>query len=222
MKKLVLALVLMSSAALAEPKLPEVRPESTASHGPAARAEEAEAPAEVKLWDTKVFNNEQPPLAAVLFNFALLVLIYWRFGKKPAAEAIKNRKISIATAIENAQRILKEAKTRSKRYRAKQERVAEDAAKAKQTQISTGEGEAELILRNAAEKAERIKRDAAFLLEQEKKQTQIDLVRETVERAARDAEELLKRGVTPADQERLAEEFVSKLLQDYEKGLPVG
>jgi F0F1-type ATP synthase membrane subunit b/b' len=186
-----------------------------------AHVEEEESLPPVKWWDTQILNNKQPPIAALLFNFAILALIYYRYGKKPLADGLKNRKISIATAIENAQRILREAKERSKRYRSKLDKVAADAEQGKASLVSTGQGEAEMIRRTADEKAARIERDATFLLEQEKKQTQLDLVRETVEKAAREAEALLKSNVSTADQERLADEFLTRLTADYEKGLPL-
>ena len=181
------------------------------------------APPPFRLTDgfSQVFKNEQPPFAAALFNFAILVFIYWRFGKKPIAEGLKARKNAIAQAIENAKQILREARARAKRYRGKLEQVEVDAEHGKAAIVGAGQGEAEAILRAAEEKAQRIERDAKFLLEQEKKQTELDLVRETVERAASQAEKLLHSTVSMDDHERLAEEFISKLAQDYQKGLSV-
>jgi len=181
--------------------------------------EEEPPPAPFKFFDTQILNNKQPPYAAVLLNFVLLALIYYRFGKKPIAEALKERKHSIASAIENAQKILREAKQRSKRYRAKLEQVDADMDEAKQSLASTGEGEAHALFANAEEKAKRIARDAQFLLEQEKKQTQIDLLRATVEDATKQAEALLRSNVTSQDHERLAEEFLKQLEADYAGGL---
>lgn len=232
MKKLILAIMLAAPLAFAQqaphaPQHPRVHPvpaPAVSSASPTDEhkeaAEEETGPADMKLWDTQIFNNKQPPYAALLFNFAILLLVYYRYGKKPVAEALKNRKTTIASSIENAQKILSEAKQRSKRYRAKLEKVAEDAEQGKQTQISTGKGEAELLIRAADEKAARIARDATFILDQEKKQTQIDLLKETVERAAKEAEALLHSNVSAADQERLAEEFLKQLETDYAaKGL---
>ncbi len=199
---------------------PSIAPADETHPGKEVEDEEVRPP--VKWWDTKILKNPQPPIAALLFNFALLVFIYWRYGKKPVAEALKNRKISIATAIEEAQRMLREAKERSKRYRAKLDKVKDDAEQGKQALVSTGQGEAEAILKGADEKAARLKREAEFLVEQEKKQTDLDLMRETVDKATQEAEELLRKNVTAADQERLAEEFIAKLATDFDKGLPLG
>jgi F-type H+-transporting ATPase subunit b len=187
-----------------------------------SETEEEGPPGPVSWWDNKVLNNPHVPYGAMLINFALLVFIYYRFGKKPVAEGLKNRKVSIASAIENAQKILGEARQRSKKYRAQLEKVEGSAEIAKQNEIAVGQGQSEMILRVADEKADRLKRDVAFILDQEQKQTKADLVRETVEMAAKEAEELLKKSVSAADQERLAEEFISKLAADYAKGLPLG
>lgn len=187
-----------------------------------AAAEEEGPPGPIKWWDTKILNNPQVPYGAMLINFALLAFIYYRFGKKPVAEGLKNRKISIASAIENAQKILGEAKQRSKKYRAQLEKVEGTAEVAKQNEVAVGESQAKDILRTADEKAARLSRDVQFILDQEEKQTKNDLVRETVEKATKEAEELLKKNVSAADQERLAEEFIARLTADYEKGLPIG
>ncbi len=180
--------------------------------------EEEGPPGPIKWFDQQVLNNKQPPYLALVFNFAVLVFIYYRFGKEPIAKALKQRRNDIGKQIENAAQILKEAKGRSRRYRAKLDKVQDDAEQGKQALIGAGKGEADQILRNADEKAARIKRDAEFLLEQEGKQTKIDLQRETVEKAAREAEEILKKGVTAEDQERLAQAFLDQLARDYKEG----
>jgi F0F1-type ATP synthase membrane subunit b/b' len=56
-----------------------------------------------------------------------------------------------------------------------------------------------------------MRKDAKFLVEQELKQIRGDLWREAVDMAVRAAEDLLKLRVTPADQERLAEEYLADL-----------
>jgi F-type H+-transporting ATPase subunit b len=220
----ILALLLSPSLAFAQPRRirPVPVPTAVTDENSGKAMEHEGPPGPIKLWDTQILGNKHPPYAAMLFNFALLLLLYWRYGKKPIAEALKNRKAAIASQIESAQRILREAKQRSKRYRAKLDRVTEDAEQSKQAEISAGEGDAKQILRSADEKAARLARDAEFLLDQEKKQTKIDLVRETVEKAAADAEELLRKNVSAQDQERLAEEFIAQLAADYEGGLPLG
>lgn len=214
----VLAPLSIARAALLQPE--EIKASHGAgSHGASeAPEEEGGPPGAIKWFDTQLLMNKQPPYAAVLFNFAVLIFIYYRFGKAPIANALKARRDGIGKQIENAAQILKEAKDRARRYRAKLDKVKDEAEKAKQTNIDTGKGKADEIVRNADEKAGRIKREAEFLLEQETKQVRIDLQRETVEKATREAEELLKKGVTAEDQERLAQAFLDQLAKDYKEG----
>jgi F-type H+-transporting ATPase subunit b len=213
----VLAVALLAPFSVARAALqPEVAP----GHGGATHevVEEEGPPGAIKWFDDKVLNNKQPPYLALVFNFAVLLFIYYRYGKEPIANALKARRDGMAKQIEGAAQILKEAKDRARRYRAQLDKVKGDAEVARQTNIATGKGQAEEILRNAEDKAARIQRDAEFLLEQEGKQVKIDLLRETVENAAREAEDLLKKGVTAEDQERLAQAFLDQLARDYKEG----
>ncbi|MEO7108938.1 MAG: hypothetical protein ABI183_00755 [Polyangiaceae bacterium] len=156
-------------------------------------------------------NVKQVPYAVYLANFALLIFLYVRLGKKPIKEGLTARRESIAKEIEDAQKMKKEAKQRAKKYQAKLEGLDEELASAKQGLIEAGEADKARIVREAEEKAARMNRDAAALLEQETRQLHEDLVNETVEAAVREAEELLKKRVMPEDHERLAEDFLASL-----------
>ena len=85
--------------------------------------------------------------------------------------------------------------------------------------VHAGQGEKERIIKDADEKAVRLRKDAAFLVDQEVKQMQVDLVKETVEKAIADAEAMLTQGVTQADQERLAEEYLKTLVTQRAAGV---
>ncbi len=201
-----------------QPQTEELAPShGKGTHGEGAEEEEG-PPGKVNWFDTQLVNNKQPSYALLLVNFAILLFIYYRFGKQPIAQALKARRDGIGKQIENAAQILKEAKSRSRKYRAQLDKVGDDAEKARQTNIDAGKGKADQIVRDADEKAARIKREAEFLLEQEGKQTKIDLLRETVEKAAHEAEAMLKKSVTPEDQERLAQAFIDQLDRDYKAG----
>jgi F-type H+-transporting ATPase subunit b len=156
-------------------------------------------------------NKKQVPYAIYLMNFGILIFLYVRLGKKPIQEGLKARRESIAKEIEEAQKMKKEAKARAKKYQAKLAGLDEELAAAKQGLIEAGEADKARIVREAEEKAARMNRDAAALLEQESRQVHEDLVNETVEAAVREAEELLKKRVMPEDHERLAEDFLASL-----------
>jgi F-type H+-transporting ATPase subunit b len=105
----------------------------------------------------------------------------------------------------------REAEERAKIYQVKLEKVEEEVRIAREGLVRAGEAERDRLVLEAEAKGERMKKDAEFLVEQELKQIRLDLQRETVENAIAAAEELLKKRVTMADQERLAEDYLSDL-----------
>lgn len=205
----------MQAAAAAQPKPPAaaVHAESEAPKSAAEKAaeEEAEAnapPADINWVD---FGRDNPPYLAMVINFAILIAGYYYLGKKPIAAALKSRRDDIAREIEEATRMRKEAEKRAKTYQAKLERLEDEMKTTRETLVRAGEAERERLVIDAEAKAERMRKDAEFLVEQELKQLRVDLQRDTVEAAIAAAEELLKKRVTPADQERLAEDYLADL-----------
>jgi F0F1-type ATP synthase membrane subunit b/b' len=190
-------------------------------HGGEGHGEEGEAPGSINWFDFS--NKEEPPYAALLINFGLLAYGYYRFGKKPVADALQKNRDSIAKEIEEAQRMKREAEGRAKQYQAKLQHLEAELAETRQALEQAGKAEHDRIVKEAEEKAARMQKDAAFLLEQEGKQLRLDLQREAVTAALAAAEELLKKRVTGADQERLAEEFLASLeKRESMTGRPVG
>jgi F-type H+-transporting ATPase subunit b len=203
-RRLLLAVMVLVTAwsvwAWAQPKPSEVEK-------PAA-AEPSEQPPPIN-WTQ--FGTETPPYVAMLINFGILVAGYYLLGKKPIAAALQSRRDSIAKEIEEAQKMRREAEARAKTYQAKLEKVEEEVRMARDALVRAGEAERDRIVNEAEAKAERMRKDAEFLVEQELKQIRQDVMRDTVEAAVTAAEELLKKRVTPADQERLAEDYLADL-----------
>jgi F-type H+-transporting ATPase subunit b len=190
-----------------------------ANVGPTPHAEAAEE-AEHSHWPPAPMNftdfsdKSRPPFVAMVVNFVLLIGIYYVFGKKPIAAGLQARRDNVAKQIEEANRIKKEAQDRAKMYQAKLARLEEELQTARQALVEAGQGERERIIREAEEKAARMRRDADLRIEQEIKQMRQDIWREAVEQAVVAAEDLLKKRVTQADQERLAEQYLSDLAHE--------
>jgi F0F1-type ATP synthase membrane subunit b/b' len=140
---------------------------------------------------TDLSDKRRPAFVGMLINFALLVGLYYTLGKKPVSEGLKQRRINIGKDIEEARKMLQEAK---------------EAAL-----ITAGKGEVEALLVEADERAERMKRDAERLVEQERKQLQHDLLLETIELSVAEAEKILQKSATPEDHARLADELLAEL-----------
>jgi F-type H+-transporting ATPase subunit b len=175
---------------------------------PGKEGKEEEAPAPIN-WTQ--FGTETPPFIAALVNFGILVAGYYLLGRKPIAAGLQSRRDRIAKEIEEAQKMRREAEARAKLYQGKLEKLEDEVRLAREGLVKAGEAERDRIVLDAEAKGERMRKDAQFLVEQELKQIRIDLQRETVETAIAAAEELLKKRVTMADQERLAEDYLSDL-----------
>jgi F0F1-type ATP synthase membrane subunit b/b' len=147
----------------------------------------------------------------LIINLGLLLGFYYTVGKKPAANALKQRRASIAKDIEDARKRYDEAKERAKKYQGDLDNADADAATAKAALITAGKGEVERQLADAEEKAERMKRDASRLVEQEQKQIHQDLHREAVDRAVTEAMTVLERTVTAEDHARFAQDLLAEL-----------
>jgi|GEM_PF-1650042 F-type H+-transporting ATPase subunit b len=178
---------------------------------------ENETPAPMNWTD---FASKTPPFVAVLLNFAILAAAYYWLGKKPIAAALQNRRDSIAKDIEEAQRAKAAAEQRATIYQAKLEKLEDEVRAVREALVRAGEAERERIVSEAEAKAERLRGEARFLIEQELKQLKQDLWREAVEAAVAGAQELLAARVTPADQERLAEDYLASL--ETHKSAPAG
>lgn len=160
---------------------------------------------------TDISDKRRPAFIALLVNFGLLAALYFYLGRKPITEGLKQRRINIGKDIEEARKMLDEAKERAKKYQADLKNADADAATAKAALITAGKGEIERLLLETEERAERMKRDAERLVEQERKQLQQDLLIETVNLAVDQAQKLLERGSTPEDHARLANELLQEL-----------
>ncbi|WP_394826317.1 hypothetical protein [Pendulispora albinea] len=165
-------------------------------------------------------NPKQPPLIANLINFAILVWVFWRFGREPIAKALSRRREDIKQKIDEAQRIKREAKERAKKYQKNLENLEAEKDEAQKALVIAGNADKERILREAEAAAGRMERDAKALLASEIAQLKQDLSRETVEMAMTAAEELVRARITASDHERLAEEFLQDLAARNAKDKP--
>lgn len=196
-----------------DPNSPPVHPTehggAEAKGGHAAHDDAHHGPAPIN-W-TDLSDKSRPAYIGLLVNFGILVALYYTLGKKPVAEGLKQRRVNIGKAIEEARAMLAEAKERAKKYQANLKTLDEDVENAKTALVTAGKGEVERMLVEADERAERMKRDADRLVEQERKQLQQDLTVETVNLALTQAQKLLERQATAEDHARLANELLAEL-----------
>ena len=160
---------------------------------------------------TDIWDKRRPAILALVINFGVLMTLYYMLGKKPVTEALKQRRVTIGKEIDEAQKLLEEAKERAKKYQGDLKNAEVDASTAKASLISSGKGEVEHLLVDAQERAERMKRDADRLVEQERKQLQLDILLETIELSVTEASQILEKTVTADDHARLAQDLLAEL-----------
>jgi F-type H+-transporting ATPase subunit b len=178
-------------------------------HDPNAENAHEHGPGDINWADFS--NTKQPPFAAVVINFGLLMLIYVRAGKKPVADALKSRKETIAKEIEEAAKQKRAAEERAKKYQASLGNLDADLSATKHALEEAGKNERDRLIADAQEKAVRMKKDAAFLVDQELRQAELDLTKEAALMAFAHADTLLARDVSESDHDRLVAEFLEEL-----------
>lgn len=156
-------------------------------------------------------HNQPPPFAANLINFAVLVFLVGRFGRKPLAEALAKRKAGIMTEIDTATRLREQAEARLGEYEQRLETIDDKLEVARAEYRAVAEQEKARIVDEARERQARMRRDAEFRIEQELKAARIALLNEAATGAVRAAEELLKSRLSASDHEQLANDYLASI-----------
>jgi F0F1-type ATP synthase membrane subunit b/b' len=149
------------------------------------------------------------PFGAMLLNSAILYYLLIRFAKKPIAEALKSRKITILRGMEEAGKMKSDAEARLADYEQKLATIDQEIERVREEMRATGQSERARILAEAKEKRGRMERDAVILIEQELKAARETLLAETARGALRSAETVLRAKLGAGDQSRIAEEYLA-------------
>lgn len=162
------------------------------------------------------------PYAYLLINAAILFFIYYRAGKKPVTEGLQSRHDTVAKELAEASKIKAEAEARAREYDEKLAQLETELQRIKADIVKAGEADRARIVKEAEEKAERMKKDAQFLLDQELKQLRNDMLAFTAEAAVAAAEAVLATKVTAADHERLTAEYLDEVAGKKKPATPGG
>jgi F-type H+-transporting ATPase subunit b len=164
-------------------------------------------------------------LGLQILNFAVLVFILMKFGGPLINKALADRHAQLKGDLEDASR---QRSTAEERFRKQEQRLANIEREIEaMTQAIRQEAEQEKarIIASAEEKARRIQDETKFALEQQVKEAEVRFRAEVAQAAVKVAEELLRRSVTPSDDQRLVQGFVSDVASarpDAPKGPPRG
>jgi F-type H+-transporting ATPase subunit b len=155
--------------------------------------------------------GEPAPFLASVINFAILLLIVNKYGKKALADALVKRKENITREIDDATRMRKAAEDRLAQYEAKLEKISDELDRVRREFREQGERDKERIIAEAKDRRERMRKDTEIILSQEVKQMRHELLTEVVRDATRMATEILSKNTTLGDHDRVADAFLHQL-----------
>jgi F-type H+-transporting ATPase subunit b len=154
------------------------------------------------------------PIRAFVFhlvNFAILVFLLVKFAGPKVSNMLRERRAAIEKAIGEAAAVKTDAEARLRQYRERLARADAEIEGLRSQYRADAEAERARILAEAEEAAKRIRRAAEQAAAQETAKARVALREEAARLATDLAEQTLRREVTPADQGRLVQEFVTRL-----------
>lgn len=144
-----------------------------------------------------------------LINFLIFAYLIKRLLLPLVKNYLRSRREEIVAALGEADESKRRAEAMVQEYRARMARLEEEMKRLREELRADGEREKAKILREAEETAAKIKVDADFLAAQEIKLARQRLREEIARLAQAAAQKLIQSHLTPADQKRLVEEFLS-------------
>ena len=150
-------------------------------------------------------------LGGSVVNFVLLVGILAFMLRKPLADYLTARRAAVLEGIEEARRVKEAAKAKDAEYSARMANLDAEMEALREELRRGGLADRDRVVAEASKKAEKMREDARFLIDQQVKQLREDLTKEAVEAAVKAAEETLRKAITAHDQERLAQQYLGTL-----------
>ena len=148
-------------------------------------------------------------------NFLVFAGILIYLVAKPAKQFFAQRASDIGETFEDLE--VKKAEAEAALLAAEERLAQVDAEREKLMEqfMAEGEAEKEKIIQKAEMVAARIKEMAALSIDQEIKKSAQELKKEVAEQATQMAEELIRKEITPTDQNKLVEEYLQKVVEKH-------
>jgi F-type H+-transporting ATPase subunit b len=144
-------------------------------------------------------------------NFAILAGVLVYFLRKPLASFLKERSELLRKSIDDAAKTRSEAAQKLAAIEARTARLADEIAQMNAKMDAEAAVEAQVLRDTATAEIARIRTQAGFTGEQEVKKARQELQKEASLLSARAAEELVRKTLSPEDQERLVRENLEKI-----------
>ena len=146
-----------------------------------------------------------------IINFVILAVGVYLVWTKSISGLLSRRGSEIKNAIEEARKAKDAADRNAAEYREKLAILDSRVAEIHNELKLEGEAEKARIIAESARSAESLKAQAKIAAEQEIKKARIEIREEAARLAVQLAEEILKKELSPADQERLVKGYLNNL-----------
>jgi len=144
-------------------------------------------------------------------NFLALVLILYKFLKKPVVDMFKSRQENILKQYNELLEKKKEAEARYVELQEKIKNLEKEAEAIYQNYVEQGMKEKERIIKEANIQAERIKQQAELYIQHELEKAKNMLREEVADASVKLAEELLRKNINEEDQKKIVKEFINEI-----------
>ncbi|WP_038056009.1 F0F1 ATP synthase subunit B [Thermodesulfobacterium hydrogeniphilum] len=144
-------------------------------------------------------------------NFIALVLILYKYARKPVADMFRNRRENLLKQYNELLEKKKEAEAKYIELQEKVKNLEKEAEAIYQNYVEQGIKEKERIIAEAEAQAERIKQQAELYIQQEIEKAKKVLAEEAAEASVKLAEEILRKNINEEDQKRIFKEFINEI-----------
>jgi len=158
-----------------------------------------------------VTPNQLKNLLWFSLNFLALVLILYKFLKKPVVDMFKSRQENILKQYNELLEKKKEAEARYVELQEKIKNLEKEAEAIYQNYVEQGMKEKERIIKEANIQAERIKQQAELYIQHELEKAKNMLREEVADASVKLAEELLRKNINEEDQKKIVKEFINEI-----------
>ena len=146
-------------------------------------------------------------------NVAVLVAIIYKFARKPVASALNSTALSAKQVVDDARSAEKKITSELSGMRIKISALEKEAAEMVASAKKDAENEKALIIEEGRQELIRMKEQALFTLEQERRKAEDVLRNWIAEESVRLAEEKLKKEMNQKHQAKMVKDYMNQLKQ---------
>ncbi len=149
---------------------------------------------------------------ARVLNFSILAVALFIVLRKPIGQALNNRIRGIKEELEDLESRKSQAEMQLADYKNKLALLDREAEQIVTEYIRQGEEAKARILKEASAAADKLKEQARKNIDHEFAQAKLELQSEIVDKALAKAEDVIRKQIEDADQERLVDDYLAKVV----------